>query len=37
MPGELSNPFYWAPFALIGEGGAAQRTTALVEERPPLL
>ncbi len=25
MPAELSHPFYWAPFALIGEGGAPQR------------
>ena len=26
MPAELSHPFYWAPFALIGDGSAAQKS-----------
>ncbi len=29
MPAQLAHPFYWAPFALIGEGGARLTTAAL--------
>jgi CHAT domain-containing protein len=28
MPAELAHPFYWAPFALIGDGGARKLSTA---------
>ena len=28
MPAELTHPFYWAPFALIGDGGARKLSTA---------
>jgi CHAT domain-containing protein len=28
VPAEIAHPFYWAPFALIGEGGSAAATSA---------
>jgi CHAT domain-containing protein len=37
MPTEIAHPFYWAPFALIGEGGVPARTADLVGSRSPLL
>ena len=37
VPIEIAHPFFWAPFALIGEGGVPARTAGLVPRRPPLL
>ena len=28
LPAEIAHPFFWAPFAVIGEGGARRRTSA---------
>ena len=34
MPAELAHPFFWAPFAVIGEGGEAASTVASVRASP---
>ena len=36
LPAELAHPFYWAPFAVIGEGGARRgQTQAAVSGKAP--
>jgi CHAT domain-containing protein len=37
MPAEIAHPFYWAPFALIGEGGEPSKTAAIARSAAPLL
>ena len=34
LPAELAHPFYWAPFALIGDGGSAAMKTAFLPPAP---
>jgi CHAT domain-containing protein len=37
LPAEIAHPFYWAPFALIGEGGGPARSAAVSQGHPSLL
>ncbi len=37
MPAEVAHPFYWAPFALIGESGSGGKVADLVSKGRPLL
>ena len=37
MPAQIAHPFYWAPFALIGESGGPARSAAVSQGRPSLL